>query len=55
MKSRTNRRRKCLPCKHLYFLLQEQFACTKDDFFVYCPGWTHNEVKLLLDRAEWMK
>ena len=55
MKSRANRRCKWLPCKHLYFLLQEHFGCSKDYAFVHCPGWTHNEVKLVLDRAEWMK
>ena len=54
MKSRENRRRKWLPCKHLYFVLQEHFAYTKEDVFVHCPGWTPNEVKLLLDRAEWL-
>ena len=46
MKSKANRRRKWLPCKHLYFLLQEHFGCTKDDVFLHCPGWTCNEVKL---------
>ena len=54
MKSRANRRRKWLPCKHLYFVLQEHFSCTKEDVFVHCPGWSPNEVKLLLDRAEWL-
>ena len=55
MKSKANRRCKWLPCKHLYFLLQEHFGCTKDDVFLYCPGWTRNEVKLVLDRVDWMK
>ena len=54
MKSRANRRRKWLPCKHLYFVLHEHFACTKEDVFVHCPGWTSTKVKLLLDRAEWL-
>ena len=31
MKSRANCRRKWLPCKHLYFVLQEHFSCTKED------------------------
>ena len=55
MKSRANQRRKWLPCKHLYFLLQEHFGCSKDDAFVHCPGWTRNEVKLVIDRVDWMK
>ena len=55
MKSKANQRRKWLSCKHLYFLLQEHFGCTKDDVFLHCPGWTRNEVKLILDRADWMK
>ena len=55
MKVRANRKRKWMPCKHLYFVLQQHFSCTKGDVFIHCPGWTPNEVKLLLDRATWLK
>ena len=37
MKSKANWRRKWIPCKHLYFSLQEHFACTKANVFVHCP------------------
>ena len=55
MKARANRKRKWMPCKHLYFVLQEHFSCTEEDVFIHCPGWTPNEVKLLLGRASWCK
>ena len=55
MKVRANRKRKWMPCKHLYFVLQQHFSCTEGDVFIHCPGWTPNEVKLLLDRATWLK
>ena len=51
MKVRANRKRKWMPCKHLYFLLQQHFSCTKEDVFIHCPRWTPNKVKLLLGRA----
>ena len=41
-----NKKHKWMPCKHLYFLLQEHFSCTKEDVFIHYPGWTPNEVKL---------
>ena len=50
-----NEKHKWMPCKHLYFLLQEHFSCTEEDVFIHCPGWTPNEVKLLLHRATWLK
>ena len=52
IKSKANRRHKWLLCKHLYFLLQKHFGCTKDDVFLHCPKWTHNKVKLVLNRVE---
>ena len=48
MKARANRKRKWMPCKHLYFVLLEHFSCTKEDVFIHSPGWTPNEVKLLV-------
>ena len=50
-----NKKQKWMPCKHLYFLLQEHFSCTEEDVFIHCPRWTPNEVKLLLRRATWLK
>ena len=50
-----NKKHKWMPCKHLYFLLQEHFSCTEEDVFIHCLGWTPNEVKLLLCRATWLK
>ena len=55
MKVRANRKRKWMPCKHLYFVLQQHLSCTEGDVFIHCPGWTPNEVKLLLGRATWLK
>ena len=46
-----NKKHKWMPCKHLYFLLQEHFSCTKEDVFIHYPRLTPNEVKLLLGRA----
>ena len=54
MKVRANRKRKWMPCKHLYFLLQQHFSWTEEDVFIHCPGWTLNKVKLLLGRATWL-
>ena len=54
MKVRANRKRKWMPCKHLYFLLQHHFSCTEEDVFIHCPRWTPNEVKLLLGKATWL-
>ena len=45
IKVRANRKRKWMPCKHLYFLLQQHFSYTEEDVFIHCPGWTLNEVK----------
>ena len=42
MKVRANRKWKLMPCKHLYYLLQEHFSCTKDDVFIHCLRWTPN-------------
>ena len=50
-----NKKHKWILCKHLYSLLQEYFSCTEEDVFIHCPGWTPNEVKLLLVRAKWLK
>ena len=50
-----NKKHKWMSCKHLYFLLQEHFSCTEEDVFIHCPGWTPNEVKLLLGRTSWLK
>ena len=55
MKARANWKRKWMPCKHLYFVLLEHFSCTEEDVFIHSPGWTPNEVKLLVDRASWCK
>ena len=55
MKVRANRKQKWMPCKHLYFVLQQHFSCTEGDVFIHCPGWTPNEVKLLVGRATWLK
>ena len=55
MKIRANRKQKWMPCKHLYFVLQQHFSCTEEDVFIHCPRWTPNEVKLLLERATWLK
>ena len=55
VKSWANHKHKWFPCKHLYFLLQESFACTKKDFFIHCSRWTLHEVELILDGIEWMK
>ena len=54
MKVRANRKRKWMPCKHLYFLLKQHFSYTEEDVFIHCPSWTPNEVKLLLGRATWL-
>ena len=54
MKVRANRKRKWMPCKHLYFLLQQHFSCIEEDVFIHYYGWTPNEVKLLLERATWL-
>ena len=54
MKVRANRKRKWMPCKHLYFLLQQHFSCTKENVFIHCSRWTPNELKLLLGRATWL-
>ena len=51
MKVRANWKRKWMLCKHLYFLLQIHFLCTKDNVFIHCPRWTPNEVRLVLGRA----
>ena len=55
MKAWANQKRKWMPYKHLYFVLQEHFSCTKEDGFIHCPGWTPNEVKLMMGRASWCK
>ena len=55
MKSKANRKRKWLPCKHLYFLLQKHFACSMDDVFIHCSRWILNKIKFVLDRVKWMK
>ena len=55
MKVRANRKQKWMPCKHLYFVLQQHFSCTEGNVFIHCPRWTLNEVKLLLGRATWLK
>ena len=41
-----NKKHKWMPCKHLFFLLQEHFSCTEEDVFIHYLGWTPNEVKL---------
>ena len=51
MKVRANRKQKWMPCKHLYFLLQQRFSYIEEDVFIHCPGWTPNKVKLLFGRA----
>ena len=51
IKAQASWKRKWMPCKHLYFVLQEHFSCMEEDVFIHCPGWTPNEVKLLLGRA----
>ena len=55
MKAQANRKRKWMPYKHLYFVLQKHFSCTEEDVFIHCPRWTPNEVKLLLGKASWCK
>ena len=55
MKARANRKRKWMPCKHLYFVLQEHFSCTEEDVFIHSLRWTPNEVKLLVGRGSWCK
>ena len=51
MKVRANQKRKWMPCKHLYFVLQQHFSFTDEDVFIHCPRWTLNKVKFLLGRA----
>ena len=47
-----NPTKKWILCKHLYFILQNCMFCTVDDVFIHCPGWTTNEVRLLMSRME---
>ena len=55
MKARANWKRKWMPYKHLYFVLQEHFLCIEEDIFIHCFGWTPNEVILLLGTTTWCK
>ena len=45
-----NPSKKWILCKHLYFILQNRMCCTVGDSFIHCPGWTPNEVRLLMGR-----
>ena len=45
-----NPSKKWILYKHLYFILQNRMCCTVGDTFIYCPGWTPNEVRLLMGR-----
>ena len=45
-----NPSKKWILCKHLYFILQTQMLCTLEDAFIYCLGWTLNEVRQLIGR-----
>ena len=47
-----NPSKKWILCKHLYFILQIRMYCTADDSFIHCPGWTANEVRLLMGRMD---
>ena len=47
-----NPTKKWILCKHLYFILQNCMFCIVDDAFIHCPGWTPNEVRLLMSRME---
>ena len=47
-----NSSKKWIFCKHFYFILQIRMYCTADDSFIHCPGWTANEVQLLMGRME---
>ena len=47
-----NPSKKWILCKHLYFILQIRMYCTADDSFIHCPGWTANEVWLLMGRMD---
>ena len=47
-----NPTKKWILCKLLYFILQNRMFCTVDDVFIHCPGWTTNEVRLLMSRME---
>ena len=37
MKARTNWKRKWMPCKHLYFILQEHFLCRGGHLYYSLP------------------
>ena len=47
-----NPSKKWILCKHLYFIFQICMYCTIDDSFIHCPGWTANEVRLLMGKME---
>ena len=47
-----NPTKKWILCKHLYFILQNRMFYTVNDAFIHCPGWTTNEVRLLMSRME---
>ena len=47
-----NPSKKWILCKHLYLILQIRMYCTADDSFIHCPGWTANEVRLLMGRMD---
>ena len=45
-----NPSKKWILCKHLYFILQNHMYCIVGDTFIHCPGWTPNEVRLLMGK-----
>ena len=45
-----NPSKKWILYKHLYFILQNRMCCTVGDTFIHCPGWTPNDMWLLMGR-----
>lgn len=47
-----NGKKKWIYFKHLYFTLQQFLGAIVKNKFVYCPAWTFNKVKMLLNIVE---